>query len=236
MHCYTAIGLGSILFLLAGCAGPAPIVIYEDKQESIWLKFDPKAGSGHSHPATISTEQMANLLNGVRVTDRNVVTGFELFKDIASVPAFSGFGISRLAPYLSQALKKASPQDMVTFYLATFDPSRGMLVTSGGLFVRNERVYFILANARTSPSTVQYENTYEINTRDQPLLPITRWKFSVLFTPQEAWIPNKHVRGTDGYEEYLDDSKLLVIDLKKLSMEPQPSTLRGAPPDSKPNF
>lgn len=236
MHCYTAIGLGSILFLFAGCAGPAPIVIYEDKQESIWLKFDPKAGSGHSHPYSIPTEQMANLLNGVRITDRNVVTGFDLFRDVASSPAFSGLDISRLVPHLCQALQKASPKDMVTFYFAKFDATRGMVVTSGGLFVRNGRLYFILANARTSQSSVQYENTYEIDTRDQPLLPITRWKFHVLFTPQEARIPNKQVRGTDGYEGYLDESKLLVIDLKKLPMEPQPSTPHGTPPDPKPNF
>lgn len=231
------IGLGIVLLLLAGCAVPAPIPIYEDKHEAIWLMFDPEAGAGHDHPASIAPEQLATVLRGVRVSNRDVITGFGRFEEDDSMAAFSLADVTRLVPFLSQALKKASPKDMVTFYLTVSNPNRGKLVTSGGLFVRGGRMYLILANARTSPSSVQYENTYEIDTRGQPLLPIARYKFIVGFVPREAWIRNAQAKKQDGYERYVDESKLLVIDLPRLLAE-TPSSPTPSPagqPASRPH-
>ncbi|MGH7209549.1 MAG: hypothetical protein ACREIL_09220 [Nitrospiraceae bacterium] len=231
-----AASLGWIVLcvLLAACAvRPAPIVIYEDRLDSIWLKFDPEAGTGHDHPALLTPEQVAMILRGVRVRHRDIVGGFGLFADNEGAPAFSAPEITRVAPYLSQALKKASPKDMVTLYLTTVDPTLGKLVTSGGLFVRKDRLYFILANARTSPSSVQYENTYELDTRDEPLLPIARYKFTVGFTPDSARIPNAQLRGQKEYKRYIDESKLLVIDLKRLA-EPEKSSTSPVPPPARP--
>ncbi len=92
----------------------------------------------------------------------------------------------------------------------------GKLITSGGLFVRDQRLHFILANSRTSPSSGLYETGYEFDNRSEPLLPIARWKFKAGFSPKEALIPNSQVRGTDEYRRYLDEAKLLVIDLPRL--------------------
>lgn len=212
--------------LVTGCMNaPAPIVIYEDRSDSVWLKFDPEAATGHSHPYALSSVQMATVLRGVWVKHRDVVGGFGLFAGEEGAPAFSRSEVVRLSPYLAEALKKASPKDMVTFYVTTADPSRGKLITSGGLFIREHRLFFILANAYTSPSSVQYENTYEFEARDEPLIPIARHKFTIGFSPQQVWIPNVTLRGTEGYEKYLDESKLLAIDLKRLFEETQtPST------------
>ena len=124
--------------------------------------------------------------------------------------------IKTLAPLLSEAFRKASPKDMATFYLIIMDRERGKMVTSGGLFVRNGRLYFILANYRTMPSSKVYETTYEIDTRSEPLLPTARFQFAIGFRPKEVWILNKEFRGRDGYERYLDESKLLIIDLQRL--------------------
>ncbi len=200
-----------------GCVtDPAPIVIYESRLESVWLHVDPKAGAGHSHPVSITPDQMAAVLKGVRVKSRDVIGGFELLSDKDSVPAFSTREILALAPHLSQAFKKASPKDIATFYVTTQDTGHGALITSGGLFVRNEHLYFILANVRTSPSSIQYENTYELDIKDQPLLPIARFKFVAGFSPKEVWVPNDQARKLDGYGSYLDEAKLLVIDFKRL--------------------
>ena len=218
--------------LAVGCAtSPTPIVIYEDAQTSVWLKFDPESGSGHSHPASIAPEQIAKVLHGVWVVHLNVVTGFGLFSDHEGAPVFSPGLIARLTPYLCDALKKASPKDIVTFYLVTGDPNLGKLVTSGGLFVRQDRLFFILANAHTSPSSVNYESTYEFDDRNQPLLPLAHFKFTVGFSPKEAWIRNAKAKGTEGYERYLDESKLLVIDLPRLFAKTDPSP---AVPSSRP--
>lgn len=213
--------------LAAGCATqPASIVIYEDRLDSIWVKFDPEAGTGHSHPAEVTPEQMALVLRGVWVRHRDIAGGFGLFGDTEGTPAFSASEIARVAPYLSQAFKKASPRDMVTFYLITGNTTQGKLVTSGGLFLQDSHLYFILANSRTSPSSVQYENTYEFDSRDDPLLPIARRKFTVGFTPDSVRIPNAQLRGTSAYGQFLDDSKLLVIDLPRLRT---PSTSSSSP-------
>lgn len=213
-------GLGLLWLMVATLVScvktPAPIVIYEDRRDSIWLKFDPEAGTGHGHPYSMTSEQMAKILRGVWVKHREVIAGFGLLGEGEGAPAFSGSEIAIMAPYLAEALRKASPKDMVTFYMTRGDPTLGKLVTSGGLFVQDNRMYFILANSHTSPSSVQYENTYEFEARDEPLIPIAKQKFTSGFTPQEVWIPNAKVRGTEGYERYLDESKLIIIDLQKL--------------------
>jgi hypothetical protein len=82
----------------------------------------------------------------------------------------------------------------------------------------------ILANVHTSPSSVQYENTYEPNLGDQPLLPIARYKFEVSFEPADAWIPNRQAKKQDQYDRsYVDEAKLLVIDLSRLPAGPPTS-------------
>lgn len=236
---HIAVGAGCLaLAVLAGCVTePAPIVIHEDKRDTIWLKFDPESGTGHSHPYQITPDQMARVLSGLYVQHRDVVGGFGLFfGDKEGAPAFSATQITVIAPLLSTALRKASPKDMATFYLLTGDKDLGKLVTSGGLFVRDGRMYVIVANVHTSPSSVQYENTYEIDTHDEPLLPIARKKFVVGFSPKRAWVPNRELRGKDGYERYVDESKLVIVDLQKLfaQADPDPAQAKPATPGPRP--
>jgi hypothetical protein len=218
----------SLLFAVfqAGCVTePPPIVISEDRYQSIWLKFDPEAkGAGHSHPAAISSEQMEKILGGILIADRSQIIGTIKGSDTDWAPAFPPPKAKALAPLLSEALRKASPKDMATFYLINIDLERGRMVTSGGLFVRNGCLYFIMANYRTTPSSKVYETTYEIDTRDEPLLPTARYQFALGFRPKEVWIPNKELRGRDGYERYLDESKLLIIDLERLFAMPEPAS------------
>jgi len=214
---------------LTACAADSPpIIIHEEKPLSVWLKFDPSNGTGHSHPATLSIEHMTAVLRGINVRGRDTITGFSAFSSKETSPAFSPADVSILAPYLVQALAKASPKDMATFYLVTRDLSRGDVITSGGMFLRGRHLYVILANARTSPYSNQYENAHTIDTRDQPLLPIARYRFTTVFYPDHAWIPNKQVRGQDGYDRYLDESKLLVIDLDQLIPETKSQALAPA--------
>ena len=209
------VALAGCLFL--GCvADPLPIIIHEEEPLSVWPKFDPSSGTGHSHPANVSTEQLTAVLRGIGLQARDHIAGFGLFANKSHAPAFFRPEVAVLAPLLSQAFAKASPKDMVTFYLISQNADQGELVTSGGLFLRNRHLYVILANAHSSKYSVQYENTSAIDTRDQPLLPVARYRFSTVFTPREAWIPNDQVRGKDGYGRYFDESKLIVVDLDRL--------------------
>ena len=222
------------LGLSVGCAAdPPPIIIHEDQPLSVWLKFDPSSGAGHSHPAAISSEQIAAILRGIGLQPRDHIAGFGLFTKNSGTPAFLSAEVAVLAPFISQAFAKASPKDMVTFYLVSRNPDQGDLVTSGGLFLRNRHLYVILANAHSSKYSVQYENASPIDTRDQPLLPLARYRFSTTFTPEEAWIPNKQVRGKDGYGRYFDETKLIVVDLDRLA-EATDKNHRTAPTASRP--
>lgn len=213
------IRLGCILagWWVTGCgAGPAPVIIYEDTQTSVRLQFDPESGSGHSHPVSITSEQMSTILRGIRTKGRDVVAGFGLLADVQGTAAFSTQDVALLAPKLSRALRKASPKDLATFYVVKVEAGQGAVITSGGVFVRKERLYIILANVRTSPYSVQYESNYTPDLREQPLLPIARFKFTAEFTPPDVRISYAQARREDGYERYLDDSKLLVLDLPRL--------------------
>jgi len=222
MHARLILGWGlTWSLLIAGCAHePPPIVIHEEPSLSIWLTFDPEVSpSGHSHPATFTPQQMEKVLGGILVAHRDQVFGEArefIIKNPETTPAFAPGQIKIMAPLLAEAFKKASPVDMVTFYWLAGDKDRGKLVTSGGLFLQDRRLYFILANLRTSPSTKIYETTYEIETRDTPLLPVARFLYFAGFRPHDAWIPIGQVRRNDGYERYMDESKLIVIDLDRL--------------------
>ena len=206
------------LLCLAACgSGPPPIVVHDEPSRGVWIQFDPRAsGEGHSHPAAISPAQMATVLRGVRARGRDIVGGFGLLADRESVSAFLPVDIPVLASLFSIALSKASPKDIVTFYLVRNDMTRGRLITSGGLCVRDRYLIFILANAHTSPFSVQYENTSTIDTRDQPLLPIARFKFTAEFSPPDVRIPNTASPSGARYEGYVDNSKLLTLDLSRL--------------------
>lgn len=212
----------AVMALTAGCVtGPEPIVVYEDQRTSVAVAFDPRAESGHDHPVTLSPSQIARVLTGIRAVGKDV-SGLAFYKSKESSFAFLPSQVELLSPHISQAFKKASPQDLVTFYLINKE-SGGIYVTSGGVFYRRGHLYVILANAHTSPSSVQYESAYEPNLRDQPLLPIARYKFEVSFESNDAWIPNSQAKKQDQYDaSYVDEAKMLVIDLSRLPGEPTP--------------
>lgn len=202
---------GLVVFACAG--SPQPIPIYESPALTVNLMYDPRAGAGHSHPVTVSPERIAVILRGLQLQGRDVLGSMGLFADDQGTPAFSERDVAALTPHLSTGLAKASPQDVVTFHYVQRDSQRAPLVTSGGLFVRGTHLYVILANARTSPSTIQYETTYEPNSRINPLLPITRFKFSAGFTPAAERISTAQAKQADEWDGYLDESKVVVVDL-----------------------
>lgn len=204
---------------MAGCAASsAPIVVYDTPQESVTLRFDPYAGSGHSHPATVTPHRMSQILKGLSVSKRDTLGLGGLLGGRESAPAFTPSEIATLATFLSEALRKASASDLATFYLVSVDPTLGRLVTSGGVFVRDGLMTVIVANFLTPPSSGAYEATaYEIDNRDTPLMPIARYRFKVDFSPGEALAPKQ-----ESERRYVDPAKMVVIDLSRLSVNDTP--------------
>ncbi len=210
-----------IVFLfaaLSGCAAaPQPIPIVESQDLLVQIAYDPRSGSGHSHPATLSSSQLVTALRGLELHGRDVIGGLGLFSGSQRASAFSERDAGMLAPYLSTGLAKASSHDLVTFHYVQYDSNHSPLVTSGGIFVRGARLYFILANAKSSPNGIQYENAYEPNSRLDPLLPIARFKFVTDFSPPKLRVPTDAAKKMDDWNGYLDEAKVVVLDLERLT-------------------
>jgi hypothetical protein len=217
--------------LLASCAagGPAPIAIHQSPSMAVWVAVDPRAGSGHPHPFPITPATMELVLRGVRCRERDTVTGTGLFGAEHGRPAFSQAESAVLATLLTTALKKASSNDLATFYMAA-----GGAVTSGGLYVEKPRLlHMMLANCRSVASGGQdYTSAMTLDSRDQPLLPITPYRFEVGFHPAEASVINERPATRPSFPAYgsvyTDPAKSIVIDLNRLTDE-QASPLQPIP-------
>lgn len=208
---------------LSGCApSSSHVIIHETPSTSVWLAADPRAEKGHSHPFIMTPDSVATVLKGVLAEDRDTLTGMGIFGSENGRSAFTLAEIALLARYLAEALGKASPKDMATFYMVVSDANHNRAVTSGGLFIEdNRRLHLTLANCRSVPRGGQdYTIAMEVDTRDEPLLPVAAHRFRVGFQPAEAWI--KHPQSEDrpsfrAYgSAYADPAKTVVIDLDRL--------------------
>jgi hypothetical protein len=214
------VAFGLTWALSTGCAiAPPPVPIHDEPSLLVDVAYDPHAGSDHSHPAAISPDQIAVVLRGLQLQARDVTGTGGFLSDRRLAPAFSERDVRVLAPLLATGLSKASPRDLVRFHLVQPDSNGSPLVTSGGLFMHLQHLYIILANGKTSPSSVQYETTYEPNSRLDPLLPIARFKFKAEFVPAEWRIATQEAKRTDGWSGYLDESKVVVVDMRRLSAD-----------------
>ncbi len=141
---------------LAGACGPSQFItttIYETPSAFVRLEFDRtvKKGTEHSHPISLTPEQVAAILGGVRIDEPlALVRGNILGDPVPRVhPAFTEKEIAFFAPLLAVALSKATPEEIVTFYETRYRAATSREVTSGGMFVRDDEVHIILANYRS---------------------------------------------------------------------------------------
>ena len=94
-----------------------------------------KKGEEHSHPISLTPEQIAAVLGGVRIDEPiALVRGDILQRDpVPRVhPAFTNKDITFFAPLLALALSKATPEEVVTFYQTRTISAITREVTSGG--------------------------------------------------------------------------------------------------------
>ena len=210
-----------LLAAAAACSGsPKPIVVHDTLTMVVALHHDPGAAVDRQHPASISPETIAAVLHGLRVSPRDRLGLGALRGQKDWTAAFTASEAAGLAPYLSQALEQARPHDVATFYVVSRDARLGRVITSGGLFVGEDHLYVILANHRTTPSVAPYEGVaYELDNRESPLIPIERYGFQVGFEPEDAWIRGPRLRTPGGRRRFLDEAKLVVIDLPRLRTE-----------------
>lgn len=215
-----------VMFIGACAEVPPPRVVFEDPITAIRLQVDTRASAEHSHPAEVTAGQMVAVLKGVTVVSRrggliaNIVTGAA-----QGEPAFLADEIFALAPALSQALSMARPNELVTFYRRFSDANTALAVTSGGLFVQDQYLYFILANNRNSPlDAININYVYDYDPINDPLQPITRNSFRASFDPGFVLVRDEDRRPWP----YVDPGRVVVIDLTLLAKDSE----SHAPPPS----
>lgn len=223
LFCSTAI----MLTVQFGCSSPPPPrTSYQDPITSIRLYVDERADTGHSHPGQVSPDQMARALGGIRVVPRSGYISSLITGQPQANPAFSSSEIQMLAPRLSAALAEATPQEVVTFYRRFSDASVGLAITSGGMFLQDNYLYVVLANNRNLPTEGMNQNMVtDFDPIESPLIPISRTSFRVEFTPTTAIVPRDQRQSWP----YIDEGRILAIDLQQLNHDKKP-----APPVAKP--
>ena len=199
------------------------VTIYDTPSAFVRLEFDRtvKKGTEHSHPVSLTPQQVAAVLGGVIVHEPNAfIRGDILQRDPVprSHPAFSDKDIALFAPLLALALSKATPEEVVTFYQTRDLSALSREVTSGGLFVQGDYLHLILANYRSS--THYMADTGMAETQDDRLTPmqsLSPQRSRLDFEPHSA----KWEQQTAGLEKaFQQDHRELIVLYKQLQPRP----------------
>ena len=200
-----------------GACGPrqfTTLTIYDKPEAYVRLEFDRtvQKGSEHSHPISLTKEQVAAVLGGVRIEEHLSFAQSDI------VPAFTEKDIAFFAPLLAQALSKATPEEIVTFYATRYVSATRREVMSGGVFVQGDALHLILANY-WSTTDLKYD-VIVTDTQDDRLMPmasLTKYGGHLDFEPHSAkW------EGPTGSVEkiFQRDGRELAILYKQLPPHP----------------
>lgn len=212
--------------VLIGACSPrqfTTVTIYDTPNAYVRLEFDRtvQKGTEHSHPISLTPEQISAVLGGVRIHEPNALIRGDIFQrdPVPRIhPAFPDKDIALFAPLLALALSKATPEEVVTFYQTRNVSAMSREVTSGGMFVRSDKLHLILANYRSS--TREMADLGMVETEDDRLTPMQSFspqRSRLDFEPHSA----KWERPLDGLEKVFqpDDRKLIVL-YKQLQPRP----------------
>lgn len=219
-------GWGAIwMAAFVGCAPTqfTTLTIYETPQSFVRLEVDRtlEQGMGHSHPSDISSAQIEAVLRGITVQEP--LTRMPFYDDL-SVPrmhrVFNDQEVAFWAPLLSRALRKATKDELVTFYQSTKVPGTPRReVTSGGTFIDGDQLHIILSNLRSSTHVTADLGT--VDTQDDRLTPmrsIAPQRGKLLFVPESALV--EEAEGLAGI--FAEDRRRLIVLYKTVpSNEPE---------------
>jgi hypothetical protein len=208
------------ILAFAGCAPTqfTTITIYETPQSFVRLEVDRTLGhqAGHSHPSDVSPELMAAVLRGITIQEP--LTRIPLYDDWAVPrrhPAFSDEEVEFWAPKLSLALRKATSQEIVTFYQTVQASATRRVVTSGGLYVDGDELHLILSNLRSSTHYMADIGVADVaDDRLTPMRSIAPRQGQLTFVPESA-----HREPSQGVLSRLfgEDRRKLIVLYKTLA-------------------
>lgn len=193
-----AFGGIALLLGLSACQSQPVLTesIYQDQSLIVRLAMDQTIGSGHSHPVTMTTQEMTTVLSSMIIEEPSrILPSLPLPGQTNKPPrhpAFTAAEIDLLAPLLVKGLNAAKPEEIVTFYWITQQPPPNDQVTSGGIFVEDDKFHFILGNYR-SPTRYppDAETMQSLDGRSTPLQPLVPQEASLTFSPATALVPSE---------------------------------------------
>lgn len=192
MRCIRRSAAIVLLGLLSACATShlVTLTIVETPSRYVRLAVDRmvRLDSGFSHPASIPPDQMAAVLSGLVVVEKGPRLPWPLGEGRAPRPsAFDREDIQFWAPILAQALEKATPEEIVTFYQSDTISATRRDVTSGGIFVKDRLLYIMLSNYRSPSEFMADIGTADtMDDRRYPLKSIGPRRFTLQFEPEGA--------------------------------------------------
>jgi hypothetical protein len=211
----------ALFFSLAACQNRPfqTATIYDDPSRFVRLEVDPMMGSGHSHPVGITTDDMIALLSGVMIEEQPMFMAptslLTKDKEPRQHPAFNPEEISFFAPLLAKGLGSAKSEEVVTFGQTSQITAITSKVTSGGMFVDDDELHFILSNYRseTNYSPDPGISGTTLDGHSSPLRSIAPQRTKLYFEPRSA-VAASH----DGMLSSLlrPDRREIVILFKKL--------------------
>lgn len=207
---------------LLGCSAPTiqSYTVYEDPTAFVRLEFAPtvqreKPHTWNTHPAIISLEDMVKILSGLQVREHRsnfLEPIFNQFLDPPPVvPAFRKKEIILLGPQLVEAFDKAVPEEFVTFYVSTPVNSVTREVTSGGLYVRKNKLHVMLSNHQTVYGIPAFGLVYD---RRYPTHSLAPRRFDLTFVNPEIFRIRTLKFSDQFFGTFSDDE--IIIDLQKV--------------------
>ena len=221
------------LFVAAfGCAPGqfTTVTLYDTPNAFVRLETDPTLdrGQGHSHPVTITPDQVAAVLHGVVIEEP--ITRLPFYDDMSQPHrhrVFDGETIALFAPLLAVGLGQATPEEVVTFYRSKRISGTRREVTSGGLFIQGDTLHIILGNYRSQTNYMADIGVADTNDdRLTPLRALTPQRGRMDFEPPAALQPPS----ASGWWKFLQkDKRELAVFFHKLPPLPL-STLHSPDP------
>lgn len=218
--CRMLSALAGVVLLAAACDFHYRAAVDQASDEVV-VQTIPSARAGFDHPTRLSAQELASILQEVRVEFKThwlqkLITG-----PLEPSPLFNPAVLARVAPVLVEALEKAGTRDRVVFYVAERRSSDRRDITSGTLFVKGRSLSLALANHQNRVDVVPGLAAYD---RNAPEVAVAPQRFSLVFSQNEFVIePEREI-----IDEVLGTAPpILMVDYAKfLQYKSQAAVLR----------
>jgi len=157
-------------------------------EDAVVVKLVTVASPTYNHPLSLSAQDLAVVLQGVRVKFKANWLQTLIAGSPESLPLFDDAVLARVVPPLHQALEQASAQDRIVFYVAHRRSDVRRDVTSGTMFVKGRLLHLVLANYLNPVDVLPGILLYD---QENPEVAVVPQHFSLEFAWPEVVVERK---------------------------------------------